>query len=160
MAGYLFSFIFNAYDAQILKSMSVANMPKHFQKSGWSEGSKHAWVKMNAAVGTGVYPLINQSLWAYKRKPLNEVKGLPTQLRNNSTTVFFVAFSSSASHRTWHYCSLGKLGMDSIHQQKENRIRNKNVGHQVTVNKMKPNRLICQFSICFKKQDHRCSRYF
>lgn len=74
---------------------------------------------------------------------LNKIKGLPAQLRNSSTTVFFMAFSFSASHCTWHYCSIGKPIVNSFHQRKENsRLRNKNLRHRVTVDNMKPNKLV------------------
>lgn len=141
MPEHLFYFLFCASEAQILKSTLGANaapidnlaVPGDTQTS--FSNTKELW-RGNTHGSSWTQLWLQESiLWiqspcTYKMNMLSKIKGLPAQPGNSSTTMFFMAFSSSASHCTWNYYSIWKLITNqSFHQLKQNsRMRNKNLG--------------------------------
>lgn len=78
----------------------------------------------------------------YKMNILNKLRGYQSSWETVQQ-LCYLGRSGFALHCTWHYCSIGKLIINSFHHQKQNsRMRNKNRGLRVTVDKMKPNKLV------------------
>lgn len=79
---------------------------------------------------------------AYKMNILNKLRGYQSSWEMVQQ-LCSLGCSDFALHCTWHYCSIGKLIVNGFHHQKKNsRLRNKNLGLRVTVDKMKPNKLV------------------